>query len=474
MADRAAPHQTATTDRKVSGIWYLFGSLLQGLGLLLIQPFAIRILDDRQWGLVSTSVVTIQVLVVLISAGLPLAITNTWFALERGPERARAMYGFMVIASGVLAVIGVTFMMIINAIGEGTARPTTLLSIVTVGLLGSVLGSQAILRAQNRPGSFVLLSVGSSVLANLSGLVALIVIAPTAQAYMSAYTAAVAATAVLAWVMASPRRPWRVPGASRESLQIAGPLLPHTGALMLLTQGSVLMLAWTATIEDAGRFGAVLIFALGPITMLNALNNAWATRMMSAGEDAVAEVTKRVSHEAVVWSVSIGLLASAGAAVGSLLLSTEPVYVWPIAVTLPMVSSGYALFLVASNLLYIANRTRALAVATPTVLLIVAGLSFGPATRSDVLLVAILQALGFLLLGVVTYLIISRSMPGRSVPLVLFLSGIAIHIPVVLLLSFVPISLLAGVIEVGCVVLLLAGSLLIRARYVKRRDSLVA
>ncbi|MHA7178478.1 polysaccharide biosynthesis protein [Arthrobacter sp. MDB2-24] len=444
-------------------MWYLLGSLLQGLGLLLIQPFAIRILDDRQWGLVSTSVVTIQVLVVLISAGLPLAITNVWFAPERGQDRSRAMYGFMVIASATLAAVAVAVLCLltIGASGGSGVALSTVLSVVSVGVLGSVLGAQAILRAQNKPGRFVLLSIGSSVLANLLGLAGLILIAPTAGVYMGAYTLAVVATGAVALVLARPRLPWRVAGSSRESVHIAVPLLPHTGALMLLTQGSVLILAFAATIEDAGRFGAVLIFALGPITILNALNNAWSTRMMSAGGGGLVPVTRRVSIEAVAWSVAVGLLASSGAAVGSSILSTEPDIVWPIAVTLPLVSTGYALFLVTSNLLYIANGTRRLAFVTPTILVVVALLALWPASQSAVAVVAMVQVLGFVCLGLLTYAVVFRTRPGRSVPLPLFLGGMALQVVVVLLLGLVPLSFTAGIIEVAVVGAILAGLLLI-------------
>lgn len=466
---RPQPAQTAPT---VSSTWYLVGSLLQGLGLLLIQPFAIRILDDRQWGLVSTSVVAIQVLVVLISAGLPLAITNIWFAQERGQDRSRAMYGFMAVASATLAAVVVLCLLGIGALGTNGAAPTTVLSVISVGVLGSVLGAQAILRAQNKPGLFVLLSIGSSVLANLLGLLGLIVIAPTAEVYMGAYTLAVVATGAAALVLARPRLPWTVPGSSAESARIAAPLLPHTGALMLLTQGSVLILAYAATVEAAGRFGAVLIFALGPITILNALNNAWSTRMMSVGRSELAAVTRRVSIEAVAWSVAVGLLASSGAAVGSWILSTEPDLVWPIAVTLPLVSTGYALFLVTSNLLYIANGTRRLAFVTPGILVVIALLAYHPASQSEVVIVAIVQVLGFVGLGLLAFANVRRTISaGRSVPLALFLGGLAAHVIVVLLLALIPLSFLSGVIQAAVVGALLTVVFLLRSRKHLQRSS---
>lgn len=97
-----------------SAILYLLGSMVQGLGLLLIQPFAIRLLSPIEWGLVSTAVVAIQVVVVLISAGLPLAITRLWFDASDGQRRARAMYGFLALAAVLLGAIMAAVVVVVS------------------------------------------------------------------------------------------------------------------------------------------------------------------------------------------------------------------------------------------------------------------------------------------------------------------------------------------------------------------------
>lgn len=439
---------------------YLVGSLVQGLGLLLIQPFAIRVLDAEQWGFVSTSVVTIQVVVVLISAGLPLAITRLWFDPMNGELRSKGMYGFLALSAmslGVMAAIGI----ILGAsISGAEALWPMVLAMLGIGLLGSVLGSQAVLRAQNRPLAFVVLSLISSVAANLAGLGSVILLSPTATAYLGAYIAVVAASAAVAISLVRPVLPWRVAGAFRESISLALPLLPHTGALMLLTQGSVLLLASVTGAVPAGQFGAVLIFVLGPMTVLNALNNAWSTRLMEAGNDKLHLVLRPIATQALCASAAVGLLASAAAAAGSIVLTVDPAELALVARTLPLVSVGYGLFLIATNVVYIVHRTHMMALVTPLVLLLSTAAAVPYAVSGDLLGVALVQGASFFLLGVAYWLLVRRPTSGLW-PLRLFVLLLAIHCTTVMLLDLLPVTLLSGMLQIGAVGLVLAASVLL-------------
>lgn len=448
-----------------SAVLYLVGSILQGLGLLLIQPFAIRLLSATEWGLVSTSVVAIQVVVVLISAGLPLAITRLWFDADRGTLRARGMYGFL---AGGAALLGIITAAVVAAAGlwtGGAVAWPAVMAMVSIGLLGTVLGAQAVLRAQNRPVAFVVLSLVSSVAANLAGLGAILFTTATAAVYLAAYTVAVAVAAVLALTFVRPTVPWRVAGVTRESVAIAVPLLPHTGALMLLTQGAVLLLAALTGAVPAGQFGAVLIFALGPLTLLNALNNAWATRLMEAAEAKLPALLRRVAVEAFVAAAVIGALASAAATAGAFILTQSPEELSPVARVLPLVSSGYALFLVATNMVYILQRTSTMAYLTPMVLVVMAAAATPFALHGNLMAVAGVQAGGFILLGVVYQRSVAMFSPGAW-PLRLFIGVTIAHLALVLILGLLPDTFVSGIAEAGVVgiVLVALAALLLRNR----------
>ena len=67
----------ATSARGAAGslgshsVVYLVGTALQGLGILLILPFATRLLGDAEYGKVATALVVIQMVGTIAAAGLP-------------------------------------------------------------------------------------------------------------------------------------------------------------------------------------------------------------------------------------------------------------------------------------------------------------------------------------------------------------------------------------------------------------------
>ncbi|WP_026533512.1 oligosaccharide flippase family protein [Arthrobacter sp. H41] len=449
MTDRHETDRRGIAGRR-SALLYLFGSLLQGLGLILIQPFAIRLLSELQWGLVATSIVLIQVVVVLLSAGLPLAITQLWFDSDDGRNRSLAMYGFLAIACLVVGCVLAAGAGILGADGAGIPW-TIVLAMVIIGLLGTVLGAQAVLRAQDRPVAFVVLSVCSSVVANLAGLGAILVAGRTALVYIVAYGAAVVVSVVVALVLVRPRMPWKVPGMTRASMRIAGPLLPHTGALMLLTQGAVLLLAQVSGASVAGQYGAVLIFALGPLTILNALNNSWSTRIMSAETGELQARIRSVAGEAALSALVVGLLASSAANVGAHVLTTDPGLLVQVAQILPVVSVGYALFLIAGNVLYVVHRTRLMAFVTPAVLLLTSLLAVLPATAPALALLAAVHAAGFTVLGASYLVVVRRYTSAEAWPASIFLFCVAAHVLFAGALWFAPVTLLWGAVELAVV-----------------------
>jgi O-antigen/teichoic acid export membrane protein len=274
----------------------------------------------------------------------------------------------------------------------------------------------------------------------------------------------------LAILLVRPKAPWRVHNVFRESVGIALPLLPHTGALMLLTQGAVLLLALVAGAAPAGQYGAVLIFALGPLTLLNALNNAWATRLMQASSGELQALLRSVAGEALLAAAAIGILASAAATSGGFILTQSADRLAPVARILPLVSVGYALFLVATNIVYILKRTRVMAYATPLVLVLMAAAAVPFAMRGDLIAVAAVQAGGFLLLGVAYWLVVRKSMRDAW-PVRLFLVLLAVHIVVAIVVGLLPTTFLAGVVEIVVVGLLLAAAAYVKLKGSRKRSA---
>ncbi|GAB3532804.1 hypothetical protein GCM10027403_05750 [Arthrobacter tecti] len=444
--------------------FYLVGALLQGLGIVFVQPFAVRIMDsDREWGELIISVSVIQVGVVLAAAGLPLAITRAWFDDKDGPLRARAISGFLGIAGLALGLATALGFWLYQSVIAGSGQATFTIALVTMGVLASVLAAQAILRAQERPVAFVGLSIGASVGAHVTGLLAIWLIEPVAWLYLAGFALAVVVTACLSLLIAPPASPSATPGAVREALAIGLPVLPHTGALMLLTQGAVFLLAFLSGTATSGDYGKVQVFILGTITLLGALNNVWVPRIMSASKEERPRRMHQTMSTASLAALGIVVLASGSANVMTHILADGREDLIPVAQIMPLTALGYVLYLNATTLLFSDRRTGILAIVTPAVLLIGIALAVVPALNGNLVAVALANAAAFLVLGLVYFFLVrKRAHGGWPVRLYVLCSVTAIAYVVVLV--FLPTDFLTGVFTCAAVALFsgIAGAVLWR------------
>lgn len=202
-----------------NSVLYLAGALMQGLGIFLVQPFALRVLNnDAEWQELFLAVSVIQIGVVLGAAGLPLAITKTWFD-NNGAAKARSISGFLSLFGAVVGILAAAVYWWVARGREGTFSFT--IALLTMGLLATVLAAQALLRAQGRPVAFVLLSLGSSVAAYGAGLLAMLLVSATASVFMVGFGAAVCLTALGALFVAPPSQPFAVHGAAKRRCLLA-------------------------------------------------------------------------------------------------------------------------------------------------------------------------------------------------------------------------------------------------------------
>ncbi|MDQ0619532.1 lipopolysaccharide biosynthesis protein [Arthrobacter globiformis] len=410
-ADVAESGNSSAVDRTGrNSVLYLAGALMQGLGVFLVQPFALRVLDsDAEWQELFLSVSVIQIGVVLGAAGLPLAITKAWFD-HNGAAKARSISGFLsLLGVAVGAAVAAAYWWMAGG-GDGVLSFTV--ALLTMGVLATVLAAQALLRAQGRPVAFVLLSLGSSVAAYGVGLLAMLLVSATASVFMVGFGTAVCLTAVAALFIAPPSLPFAVPGAAKEALLIGLPVLPHTGSMMLLTQGAAFLLAAVAAEGVSGDYGKVQIFVLGTVTLLGALNNAWVPAIMSAKPEERPERIRSVMKTASLAGLALVIVASGGANVVTHIMAVGREDLIPVAQIMPLIALGYLLYLNASSLLFADKRTWILAVVTPSVLGISAVAALVPASAGNLVLMAATSAGSFFLLGIVYFLIARRQAPG--------------------------------------------------------------
>ena len=426
---------------------YLAGALMQGLGVFLVQPFALHVLNsDTKWQELFLSVSLIQVGVVLAAAGLPLAITKAWFDPD-GASKARSISGLLTMGGiliGCLAA-GVYWF----AAGAGHSM-SFLVALVAMGLQSAVLAAQAILRAQGRAIMFVILSLCSSMVAYVGGLVAMLVFGAEPEIFMAGYGLLVALSAMLSVAVARPAWPFAHRGAVKEAFAIGLPVLPHTVALMLLTQGAAFLLAVTAADGVSGDYGKVQIFVLGTVTLLGALNNAWVPALMSVrGEARVAKMRSTMTTASLAC-LAIIVVAAAGANLVTHVMAGGKESLIPVAQIMPLIGLGYVLYLNASTLLFADNVTWWLSVVTPAVLVVGVLLALWPATHGDLIGMAVASVATFFLLGC-AYLLVARRRAAGGWALRIYgvccLSAI-VYVAVLLLL---PRDIVTGVVTVAVV-----------------------
>ncbi len=138
---------------------YLVGTALQGLGVLLILPFATRLLGDVEYGKVATALVVVQMVGTIAAAGLPQVILREYHRGREGPtSRPRARRHHDPARVG-LAVLGIALGR--RALGSRPRRPPDrgALVVVASAALTTVVAGQSLMRARLRPWEFLALAV---------------------------------------------------------------------------------------------------------------------------------------------------------------------------------------------------------------------------------------------------------------------------------------------------------------------------
>ena len=138
---------------------YVAGTALQGLGVLIILPFATRLLGPAEFGRLAAGLVVVQMIGTLASAGLPQVILREHNRGADGPRTARALAGAMILAAGLLGVVGA---LAVLGLGRGGMVVVQDVMPIVVGAaaLTVVVSGQTLMRARLQPWSFFVLAVG--------------------------------------------------------------------------------------------------------------------------------------------------------------------------------------------------------------------------------------------------------------------------------------------------------------------------
>lgn len=290
---------------------YLVGTALQGLGVLLVLPFATRLLGQVEYGKVATALVVVQMIGTVAAAGLPQVILREYHRGDDGPTAGRALAGTMVGLAVALGVVGVVLGVVLSAAGRVDLVQWCLV-VVASAALTTVVAGQSLSRARLRPLHFLLLAVASTVVAHLSGLLA----AQgdrSSRTYLTAYATALVLAGVLAVVVGRPLPPTAARERVRAGVRLAAPLLPQAVAMLGLLMGDVLLANRLLGNAAAGNYQVALQLGNIPFVLAVALFNGWGPLVLSHPKEQRWEWTGRTGTALLaVVVVGSGLVGATG------------------------------------------------------------------------------------------------------------------------------------------------------------------
>jgi O-antigen/teichoic acid export membrane protein len=405
-----APEAPPAASLGAHSVIYLLGTALQGLGVLLVLPFATRLLGQVEYGKVATALVVVQMIGTVAAAGLPQVILREYHRGDDGPTAGRALAGTMVALALALGVVGILLGVVLSAAGHVDLGQWCLV-VAASAALTTVVAGQSLSRARLRPLRFLLLAIASTVVAHLSGLLA-------AQGdrssltYLTAYATALVVAAVLAVAVGRPLPPTVARERVRAGLRLAAPLLPQAVAMLGLLMGDVLLANRLLGDAAAGNYQVALQLGNIPFVLAVALFNGWSPLVLSHPQDHRWAWTRRTGTALLaVVVVGSGLVGATGFWLAHV-VAGEAFDVGSIGATvavLSLVAVLYMLYQGSSLAVLDSERTGRLALAALAGLGVMVVVAVSAGTGPGILGIALAKLAGYAVLTGVTVLASSRT-----------------------------------------------------------------
>lgn len=248
----------------------------QGLGTLLVLPFVTRVLGPDAYGQVAVAMV-VMTLVALITAGGVQGVLVAEYFRDRHGLGARTLASTVAAGSVLLGLAMVAAI----ALSPATSPRTVLFAVLAAAGLAMVNVEQALFRARKMPGSFMLVTLTATLLAQACGLLAALA-SPDATAFMAGYAAAVWLAAAGGALRSQFVRPWMHWPEVRGRLRMLGPVLPQTIAVFVLTAGDVALVSIVLGDYETGRYQVAWLLSSMAFYAASALGNAWSPRVLES------------------------------------------------------------------------------------------------------------------------------------------------------------------------------------------------
>jgi O-antigen/teichoic acid export membrane protein len=354
------------------GSIYTLGTALQLLAAAIAIPAATRLLGSSEFGIVTLAITSQTILIPIAGLGLPVAILRFFFGEEDGvrePTLARELAMSVPLLS--LITVGVVFL---TGLAWAPALvpddPGAILLGIGISLPGATVGAaMALLRAEERPTSYITVALVSSVGAQALGITALLIVDRTPLSYLGGFAIAVVLAAVVGLALSDAlgTRPAPRPVIER-ALRYSLPTIPNTISIFVLAFGDRVIIQLIDGSSAVGKYQIGYAFGSIGIALITALQNAWLPLTFGADEErrwkTLADTGATVTRLA---AFAAGGLALTAHAVLRLFIpsSYNPGLLADVSAIVALTTLPVAAYIAQSQVLLWTKHTRPLAVITP-------------------------------------------------------------------------------------------------------------
>jgi len=370
---------TVNASREVlgRGSLYTLGTVAPILANVLVTPVVTRVLGRGEYGVVAIGLILVQVGAMVVGFGLAASITRHGILERSGVAGARAL---------VLQGTALSTVLVVAAMLTGPLWGPAVLSVpwqpgLTWAALAAagfvaVLNAQSLLRVQDRPVPFVVMSAVATLGGPLTGLALVSWHASDADDYLFGLLLGYLAAGLAGIALAvHGGRPRSERGDLVKALRVGLPAVPHLVALLLVQNALVLIVTRYFGPEDGGRMQIALLLGAAPALIVSALNNAWAPVVYRTAPEERGAALERTARDVAAVTVAL----SAGVALLAPFLlrflapaEFDPVELVPVAGVTAVGAVVSVAYLANVHLVFASGRSGGLAFASP--LSLVAGL----------------------------------------------------------------------------------------------------
>lgn len=353
-----------------AGALYTTATVAPILTVLAVTPVVTQMLGNEAYGQVAVAVSLYQVISVLLSFGLPAVITRDALLEESGFRGAAGL----TVAGALLSILGgvagiATAPVWTPIIFPGVSTPVVVFGLASGAGLAIVTLAQGILRAAEQVLTFVVIAGVAALMPPAAGLGLMALMGRDPSHYVAGLATGYAVAAVVALGAAfRVARPLLRTEVVFDALRVGLPTVPHGLAVPALLTIVIALVVRSEGLATAGMLQISVMLGSAVVTVLNAMNNAWAPMIFKS----VPEHRARTLADSSVMMAALALLLVAGfVAIAPALVPfigrTATGVSSPVSAANLVASSGAfaILYLANIHLTFIARRTWPLAIVTP-------------------------------------------------------------------------------------------------------------